>query len=87
MLHKERLSALEHQVPLPEIPLEEMALSESTPIISQRALAIALIGAGSGALPAFYLAPIAELHDIWPVGLIPLTLGLACAFGTWKTRS
>jgi len=86
MLHKERVLAIERGVPLPEIPVEEEL---ADPLHARRMMvrgAIILAGVGAGATLAFYIAPSSELHEIWPLGLIPLSLGVACAVGAWTTR-
>lgn len=87
MLHRERILALERGVPLPEIPVEEAAIAVPDSRRRAAVLATVLIGIGGGTLPAFYLAPNYELHQIWPIGLIPLTVGAACAAGAWMTRN
>lgn len=85
MLHKERVLAIERGVPLPEIPIDEERVDPST-IYTIARLAIVLIGIGCGATAGFYWAPNAELHSIWSLGLVPLTLGVACAVGAWTKR-
>lgn len=85
MLHKERILAIERHVPLPEIPLDEERVDRSSTHTIAR-LAIVLIGIGCGAAAGFYWAPNAELHSVWSLGLVPLTLGVACAVGAWTKR-
>jgi hypothetical protein len=87
MLHRERILALERGVPLPEIPVEETAIAAPDTRRGAVVLATVLIGIGAGTMPAFYLAPNYELHQIWPIGLIPLTVGAACAVSAWMTRN
>ncbi|MGH9423036.1 MAG: DUF6249 domain-containing protein [Thermoanaerobaculia bacterium] len=88
LLHRERMSAIEHSLPLPEIPLEEKALDQprSDPATMAR-LAIMLIGAGIGITAGFYFAPNAEIHEIWSLGFVPIMMGLACATAAWMTRT
>jgi hypothetical protein len=85
MLHKERVLAIERGVPLPEIPVDEMRADPAS-VYTMARLAIVLIGVGGGVATGFFLAPNAELHSVWSLGLVPLTLGVACAAGAWTKR-
>jgi hypothetical protein len=85
MLHRERLTAIEAGVPLPEIPdLEEPSpwiVPETVRLWSvwmrRLSLFLGLVCAmtGAGICAAFYWAPDRGFHEMWTIGLIPIMAG------------
>lgn len=86
MVHRERMLALERQVPLPELldleakapprPAESgvdlLGWRPRRPALGCGILAVAL---GGGIVAGFLLSDIEELRATWSLGLIPLLLG------------
>lgn len=89
MVHRERMLALERQVPLPELlDLQERAQERAPgtePGVDllgwrprQPALGCGIVAVtlGGGIAAAFALSGLEELRAIWPLGLIPLLIGI-----------
>lgn len=82
MLHRERLAALEHGQPIPEVLElgdEELPSAAGDPHrarqVALRRLGMVLGAAGAGATIALYLSSDADLHALWSLGLIPIFVG------------
>lgn len=98
MLHRERLAAIERDLPPPELTGDEWEaatpmIDDSTSALLRRAiprffLAVGVLSVfiGLGAVAAFGLAPDEELQKIWSVGLLPLLFGVGCLLYFLLTR-
>ncbi len=89
LLHKERLAALEKDIPLVEIPTlddelfaidEDHALPLSPEQRRQRwfRFGILFISGGLGTALGFYFSKENNLSDVWSIGLIGVSLGCGC---------
>lgn len=87
MVHRERMLALEKGIPLPEIPsLEENG--RSMPRVPSNFLRKLMLGAGIllfctgiGMIVAFRTLDNPadpEMHALWPIGFIPMLIGMGC---------
>lgn len=96
LIHKERLAAMEKGIPMPEWPDYDIngkgILAESlrsgrsqNPKASLGAGAI-LVMTGAGICLAFYLAGIADLRQIWSVGLILVFTGIGLFIHYFLTK-
>ena len=84
MVHRERMLALERQVPLPELldVQERPAPAPGVDLLGWRprqpalGCGIVAVALGGGIAAAFALSGLEELRAIWPLGLIPLLIGI-----------
>lgn len=87
LVHKERMTALDKGVPLPEIPVEDEPVPpwlrpETDRLraiwLGRVALALGLLSflGGLGMCAAFYWAPDRGFRDMWTLGFIPAMAGL-----------
>ena len=86
MLHRERMTAMEKNLPVDELNLEDMAMPEVT-LTSTRGesiawiritalfLGLAFFFGGIGMSLGFRIAPEEDFNDIWSLGLIPALTG------------
>ena len=86
MLHRERMAAIEKNMPLEGVNLEDSAMPEVTMNASRNEtiswirwtalfLGLAFFFGGIGMAVAFRIAPEPDFNDIWSLGLIPTLTG------------
>ncbi len=86
MIHRERMAAIEKNLPLEEMGLEDTAMPEVTMTSSRNDpitwirftalfLGLAFFFGGIGMSVAFRIAPEPGFNDIWSLGLIPTLTG------------
>ncbi len=87
LLHRERMTAMEKGVPLPEIPAEEEATpawlrpeAERVRAAWLRRLALVLglaaVFTGAGMCVGFYWSPDRGFHSMWTLGFVPALGGI-----------
>lgn len=87
MIHRERMAAIEKNLPLEGLELEDTAMPEITMTSSRNDsitwirftalfLGLAFFFGGIGMIVAFLVAPDHDMRDIWSIGFIPTLTGL-----------
>ena len=87
LLHRERMTAIEKGVPLPEIPTEEDQTPAWLRPEAERArsawlrrislmLGLLAVFVGLGMCVGFYWAPDRGFHEMWTIGIIPALGGV-----------
>ena len=95
LLHDERMSALEKNIPLIEIPsLEEEIFALTEEAVPEqdrrrklwRSSGVILVSVSAGISTSFYLSGEQNLQEIWMLGLIGLALGVGCLIVAFNNR-
>jgi len=86
LIHKERMAAMEKGIPMPEWPdydingksslIEDLRGRRSQNPKAHLGAGALLVMIGAGICLAFYLAGIADLRLLWPLGLIVVFIGI-----------
>lgn len=94
ILHQERMTAMERDLPVPEADTAkiESLLADGDPAdanpgppggasvhwirLAALALGLTCLFGGVGMMPGFYYLPDPEASGLWPLGLIPVLIGL-----------
>lgn len=84
MVHKERILAMEKGLSIEDLqsPEEPLVLNSSSQEktlawvrLASLGIGLVLILGGVGICGAFYITEVAEVQEVWPLGLIPLLCG------------